>query len=382
MKKKYKLRKSAIIIMSIFLVLIIALIIFILSLFKTKSYSYEYNLKEFKINENYDDKENIFYYEIIYDKFTYNFIYPSEYINENQLIKNISVYKDDSYICLTIESDYIKSMPLCRNNSSLIDVHLVSDELKNKLSKYINNSSQIKEEYQNYQIFNTDNQIYIWAYKGFNYISGSTKKFIKIFDKDIYDIPISAKVNEYLIIPDYEQEHSFNKIYILNLNNQEVEEWKLKYEISFESYILGYNDKSIYIVDKKNQIEYELVPHRQKMRIVGNKNKQGIIYNENQSQKIAIEKLVSSNKQFEYKNNYKYTLENNTLYLSYLDYDIKTIVSYNKVDSIVYIKNDDIYYLVKDTLYKYNIKYGETKLITYSEWERNNKNVIFINDQN
>jgi DNA-binding LytR/AlgR family response regulator len=41
---------------------------------------------------------------------------------------------------------------------------------------------------------------------------------------------------------------------------------------------------------------------------------------------------------------------------------------------------DNVYYLIEDTLYRYNLKYGETKIIKYSEWNINYKNLIFINN--
>ena len=56
MKKKYRLKKSAITFLVIFIFLI-TLVIF-MSLAKSKSYSVEYNINEYDISENYDkDKE-------------------------------------------------------------------------------------------------------------------------------------------------------------------------------------------------------------------------------------------------------------------------------------------------------------------------------------
>ena len=137
MKKKYKLKKSAIIIMCLFLIILIATILFILSLFKTKSYSYEYNLNEYKISENYDDKNQVFYYEIVYNDITYNFIYNSKYIKENKLIKDITKYEADDYTCLLIKSDYITTKPLCSYQDKLIDAHLVEGQVKKKITKYL-----------------------------------------------------------------------------------------------------------------------------------------------------------------------------------------------------------------------------------------------------
>ena len=53
MKKKYKLKKSAKIIIAIFLIFTLALIILIISLCKNKSYSIEYNIDQYAISENF-----------------------------------------------------------------------------------------------------------------------------------------------------------------------------------------------------------------------------------------------------------------------------------------------------------------------------------------
>lgn len=379
MKKKYKLKKSAIVILVLFILLIVALILFIISLFKTKSYSLEYNIDKYEINENYDNKDKYYYYEITTDKITYEFIHNSEYHKEKQLIKEVKEYNDGDYTCLKVESDYITTYPLCSYKNQLIDYHLTSETLQDKLSEYYKTPKVIDKKHDNYTIYNNNLDLFVWSYKGFNYISEDKIKFIKIFDKDIYEIPLATKINNYILIPDYEQEHNFNKVYILNLETLKVEKWKLKYDISFDSYILGTNDKSIFLIDKKNQKEYELVPHKQKMRLLASSNDKGTVYEEGSINKVSMNKLVSKEHQFTYKQNYKYILKNKTLYLSYLNSSNKIKVSEKKIDKIVYSNNDEVYYLIDYTLYRYSLKYGEEKLISYSEWEFNSNNLIFIN---
>ena len=88
--------------------------------------------------------------------------------------------------------------------------------------------------------------------------------------------------------------------------------------------------------------------------------------------------LSNEEQTFTYQNNYKFSLKDNILYLSYLDNKIKTKISNNEVKEIVYINNDCIYYIADDSLYFYDLEYGETKLITYSEWNFNYNNMIFI----
>lgn len=378
MKKKYRLKKSAITVLVIFIFLI-ALII-LLSFVNSKSYSVEYNIFEYDISENYDKDKELYYFEITKDKLTYSFIYEKEYLKEKKIIKDIKEYSEDDYTCLTIHGSLIKSYPLCSYQSEIIDYHLVPETLKERISEYIKTPASIEKQESHYEIYNTEDELLVWSYKGFNYIKDGNSKLIELFKNDIYEIPLSTKIQNYLFVPDYEQKYNFNKAYVIDLDTLKVEEWKLKYEISFDSYILGTNDKSIYLIDKKNKIEYELVPSKQKMRILAKSNNQGILYNKGNIQKELITKLVTKEYSFTYDRNYNYTLKDKTIYLNYLDSPIKTKISNQEITEIIYSYNDNVFYLVNDTLYRYNLKYGETKIMKYSEWSINYKNLIFIND--
>lgn len=251
MKRKYKLKKSAIIIISIILISIIVLIIFLLSIIKTKSYSIEYNIDDYKISEYFDDKINLFYFEIKKEDITYNFVYPSKYIKERKLIKEISSYNKDDETCLIVNSEYISTNPLCNINNDLVDYRLVSSSLLDKLNYTLPEEERKENTIYNYTIYNNDLNIYIWNYKGFNHINNNELNNINLFNKDIYDIPLAAKINNYLVIPDYEQEYTFNKVYLLDLETDKLDTWTLKYNISYESYVLGINNKSLFIIDKK-----------------------------------------------------------------------------------------------------------------------------------
>ena len=369
MKRKYRLKKKPLIVLILIILVLILLFTIFISHLKNKSYSLEYNLEDYKISENYDSKKELYYYEITYKDIKYDFIYKSKYLKEKQLINKITNNESNNMLCLYIESDYITSNPLC------------SDEDNNVIYYKINEDEIVSEEKElnNYTIYNDINNVYLWNYKGLLYLKDNDFKEINLFKKDIYDIPLATKINEYLVIPDYEQNYSFNKVYVINLKDNKKDTWKLKYDISFESIVLGINKESIFILDKKNNIEYELVPHKQKMRIVGTNNKQGMIYEYGELKRMSLSKINSSNYQFKYSKKYNYKLEDNKLYLKYLDNKNKMLVSNKEITSIVYMNEDTIYYLIKDTLYKFNLKDGETKLIKYADWEFNNNNLIFIN---
>jgi hypothetical protein len=367
MKRKYKLKKKAFIVLILIILIVIFLISVLISHIKNKSYSLEYNIDDYKVNENYDSAKELYYYEITYNKVEYNFIYNSKYLKEKKLIKGISSKEENDLTCLYIESNYINTNPLCSNDKEVVYYQ-------------INRTEEEKEpkNIANYNIYNDVDNIYLWTYKNLSYIKNDELKNIKLFKKDIYDINLAYKINEYIMIPDYEQNYSFDKMYVINLTNNKVDTWKLEYDISFDSTVLGSYDKSVFILDKKNEIEYELVPHKQKMRIVGTSSKNGVVYVNGEVKKATIKELINKNKEFVSNNNYHYSIEKDGLYLTYLDSNIKTKVSNLEITSIISVDNDEIYYLVKDVLYSFNLKDGEKKLIEYSDWEFNHNNLIFI----
>ena len=375
---KVKYRKDRIILLGVaFLFLIITIIVFIIKIFKTKSYSLDYQIKDTSISENYDNANKYYYYKLTYNNFSCDFIYESEYIKERKLISGIKKYYNDDYTCLIVDSDYFTINPLCSNKEELIDYHLIDEETKDKIKKYYKTPSTTELKLNNYEIYNTEDTKVIWNYKGINIIEKDKIESVNIFKKDIYEINIATLINNYFIVADYEQTYNYDTIYIIDIDTKEVTKWKLDTEISFDSYIIGTNDKSVYIIDKKNKIEYELVPHKQKMRKVSSSNK-GIVYNNGEEEKISMDRLVSQKYNFIDKNNYTFELDNKTLYMSINSSNLKTRLSNQKIDSILSINNDTVYYLIGSTIYRYNLKYGETKIMQYSELEYNNTNIIFI----
>ena len=212
---------------------------------------------------------------------------------------------------------------MCNNGKQNVDYHLVDDKLKDELQDYYKEQSEKKEKIDNYIIYNNE-KMFIWNYKGFNYINDNQITKINLFKKDIYDIPLATKINEYILLPDYEQNYNFNKFYIINTKNLEIEEWEINYDISFNSYINGINYKSIYLTDIKNEKQYEIVPHKKRMRVVGNKYKDGIQYIHGKEEKVPMSELINKKINFISNNPYVYKVENKELYLNYSENNINT----------------------------------------------------------
>lgn len=373
--KKYKLRKE---ILLLILFLLLLLILFLIKKNGTNSYSLEYKIDEFNISENYEKEQNVYYFEIKEGKDKYNFISEIKYQKKKRLIKNIKKIEKEEEICLLVESDYLKAYPICKIKGEQVDYHLMNASIKEEIQDYFKENEEKKETYKKYTLYNREEHVIVWNYKGFISFSEENKEEYSLFNKDIYNISLATQINEYILIPDYEQEYSFNRIYLINLKKNKIDTWELKENISFDSYILGTNNKSIFLVDNKNKKEYELVPHKKKMRVVGSEKKKGILYKEGKEEQISLAKLTKEKGEFLYKNNYKFVLEDKKLYLSYLNSPIKELISTKEIDKIIKINKETVYYLVKDTLYKYNKEKGEIRIIQYEDWEFNHDNLIFL----
>ena len=362
------------------LLLIIFLIItfLLLIIFKDNSYSKVYDIDEYKVTEEFNDKQSYYYFQIKYNSLDYELLINHKYSGE-KLITNITKYSEKEELCLVLELTIGNSSLVCSKDNKLINWNLISDNLKDKIpSELIKEYSENSYTEKDITIFNNiDSKIYIWNYKGFDVIENGKLKTLNIFDDDVYDTNLIAKINNYIIIPNYNQKYNFNKIIILNTKTDKIEEWELNYEISYDSYVMGSYENSIYLVDTKNKIQYELVPHKQKARIIATKNSQGLVYKK-EWQKMTVNKMINNKETFTFNIIYNYQISNHILHLSYINSPNTIQVTNNQVDKIVSINDNEVYYLSQNKLFYFNIYDGEKLLAQKEEWLFNNENKIFI----
>ena len=181
-----------------------------------------------------------------------------------------------------------------------------------------------------------------------------------------------------MVIPDYKESYYFNQFYLLKLKDGSIKTWKLKDSLYFDGYYLGSYENSLFYVDKKKKVEWEILPKKKKMRKVGTEIKEGKILKDGEWEKISLNKLINNTYTFNKKEIYQYDIDNG-LYISYFDCNAKKKISNQNVKEIVKIENDSIYYLADDSLYYYSEKTGEILMMCYFEWNFNYKNMIFIN---
>ncbi|MBQ9833836.1 MAG: hypothetical protein IJO33_01435 [Bacilli bacterium] len=359
------------------LVLMISVIVFLFGIFlfiyiTPRNYEKEYKLNNFIINEEYKKEEEAYYYRFNYDNSLFEYVLHSKYSNKRKLINNINFIEISNGYCFIPESNYLSLVPLCKVNGVITEYHLVS-ELNDKIAnKYYDNASSLNRKYKSILINNLNNRKFlVWNYKSFYYIDQNVSKEIKMFDTDHYQIPLATKINSYLFIPNYDNEYNFSDAFVINVNNQKVNKWDLEREIYFESRVLGTYDKSIYLVDEKEELLYEIVPHKEKLRKI-----KGQLLTDGEFVKTDIKDIINKKLKFETQNLFDYELVEGKLYKSFNE--TKILLSQKEVTNIVDVIDNEIYYISDDTLYLYSELKGEVKLLTNFEWSFNNDNLIFI----
>lgn len=363
--------KKIIIIISTILLLFLS---YILVLIIPKNYKLIYQKKDYQITEQYIKDEKKYFFEVKYKSINYPLLISKDYSKKRKLISSIEVKELNKERCLNIKIDK-QSYTICSNDNNLKALNTMTSEYLTKYYKIGKQEFKKIDSYKKIDIYNNDDKYFIWNYKGFYLIDSNNHKKIDILKKDNYKNYLTYQAKNYLIIPNYDEEYYFTKIYLLNTYNYKVENIKLENEVSMDTYFLGeYHDK-VYFIDKKNKLEYELNLKNKKVKIVSNDN-YALYYNGKEFINISINKLINKEEKFLNNNIYNYILDNNTLYLIIDDYKIK--VSNLKVNKIIKIANDKVYYLSNNSLYEYKYNGNETKLLDYNEWIFNNNNHIFI----
>lgn len=186
-----------------------------------------------KTEGNDDVDKNNYYYEITTAD---NIVFPFKLIGNNytgvkQFLTDIKIYKHNNVTCLyPIFKDKVPNLDvLCHDNDTYYLYGTVKGE-NTDLDAFItylkglgyyhldwdeqNSTSKTVGSFNIYpsNIINTDRIFTIWQYHGFYRIfEGGEQKF-SFDNKDVYEPHLITMVNQYYIVPDYKDEHQFNRI--------------------------------------------------------------------------------------------------------------------------------------------------------------------------
>lgn len=365
-----------------------------------------------------NDEKNNYFFNVNYEDKDIPFKIYNAYNRKSKIIKNVYIFESDSYMCakLELESDNTPSDIKCvkdgiayfysdiKGQDSSID-NLISQSDYN-VNDYTNNESDnFKKDnlviYPNN--FPSKQTILMEAYKGIYLVGNdvtSKARFIKLFDNDVYDKHIEAISGKYYIVANYNKTHEFNEIYVVNISNGTTFTIDSTYDISFNSFIEGVNDDSVYLIDKDSKKQYQIDITNKKVTIVGNEQDGAKTLVDGTWTTANISEIINSNKTFtqtiDNVNNIKYdkiilegNKENGTYYVAtkngdnyqvYAIYTASNVKTYlfttTDVDRI-FINGSYIYYQQDDNLMVFSSDFGNRKILTNNELKYN-KNILYM----
>lgn len=396
---------------SLILLFLTLLLEFGINYFKT-SHHVEYDISGYTVEEDYIKKSGKDYYliKISKDGKEYIFSAKNKFNKNEKIIKEIISYDTDDISCATIiYTNNSSSTPLCYKDKILHSYISVENEpgmseyLK-QLNKYAEDKITPSDEsyvfayneiYKNNLYKNED--IIMYNYKNIIKINGERTMTFDFSNKDVFKNEYGTLVGKYYVIPKMRNSIEFSHYLIVDLEKETVEEIDLAKEvsakISSQMYVNGIYNSNLYIFDKSNLVQYEINPDKGEIKVVGNKDKKGIVYKNGQEEEIGVYTL----------NNEKVTFTENYDAYKEIDYDQIFLTSNGAVyvkDGVFYkvynnylknpiylfeakdvqdikVKEDNIYYINDQFLYRYN-DYGNVKILKREQFKYDYTNIYDV----
>ena len=362
------------------LLIILSFSFFLMQYLKKRNYELSYKIKKYDITEKYIKDDKKYYVTIKYKNDEYFYIINSGYSRKRKLVNNIKYVSNDNYKCLSISFNGEKQTPSCKDKDGYVSYRIVDKEVQKKLDKKLFKEYKVNEpkSFNNIDIYTLNNKkILMWNYHGFYYLSNNKYKEIKLFDNDTYNASLIGQIDNYLILPNYNESYEYKSLKILNIDNLKEKTLKLNDNLSEDSYILGTNENSVFYYDRKHHQEFEFVPYKSKYRLVDN-----YIYENGKKVNKTELYLANNDAKFKYDVTYTYKLIDGNLYRynKYNNYKERITDLTIKVKDIVKEDNEEVYFIWENKLYVYSDKYGLSLILEYFELNFNYKNIFYIFD--
>ena len=355
-----KFIKNNIKLIAFVIILTIIVTIFIVIYNKEVNYKLEYDMNDYHVTETYYKDDNMYTFNMTKGDYSYDFSVNHKYTSKRKIINSINTFNKDNYECVSIKVFGNDTNTICHNGENYYDF-LLRDEEENKSD-------------DTFTVYNDQYDYLVW--NGYGYTNKRTNENYNFLNKESYTNSLAYQFNEYIITPNYDQQRTFNKIYIYNNKKHTIDTWNLNVDISYDSYFLGNIGEDLYLFDVTNKIEYRMNIKRKKIKIAT--RKEMVIYYDGKKTTINKNKLIYNKILFKYDNIYNFNLFDNTLYYRYYKSDKDIRISNLKVKDIIHKDNENVYYLSDTTLYVYNIKNGEFKLAKSFEWNFDYLNKIYV----
>ena len=354
-----------------------------------KGHLYEYqvvtNNNTFEVKEkfitNTKGEEDNYYFEINNNGTSFSYQTFASFGKADHIIKNIYLFEDNDLKCIlpTFINDAVITDIMCKKNdityfyqaikgtNSGLDAFATSLEQNGyNQNNWIDNSVKEAEELVDIYKSNVlaNHYLALANYKGVYTISnvnGNKINNIKLFNSDVYKRPMSIVFDKYYIVANYNEQYRFTKFYVVDLKSNKVKEINCEREISFDSYIQGTKNNSIYFFDRDSKIQYELNLKTEKVLEVGNESISIKVLRNGEWQKVSA--ISAKNNMELFDSIYKSDIENN---------------NYVRIDKVGSKESGYYYFYKKDgnnySVYRANVKNSEQLTYLFNTTEINRVN--------
>ena len=354
-----KITKNGIKLIVFIIILLITIVFFVIFFNRSKDYELEYDYKEYHVKESYNKDLNIYSFKISKDDIKFDYSYKHDYTTKRKLINAIN-YEDN---CMSINVFDEESQTICLKDGKYYD-KLIEKQLEE--TKVDSNP--------NFEIYDDNYDYYVW--NGYGLTNKNDNKEYNFLSNESYTNELYYQFNEYIVFADYDQKHSFNKVYIFNNKTKKIDSFDLTIDISYDSYFNGYIGDSVYLYDCTNKIQYQLDIKEKKIRIASKGD--NAVYFDKHETTINKYKLFYNQLLFLNNNLYTYFLRDNKVYYNIYDSSIEVQATNIKTDHLLYSDGENVYFINNTILYKFDRKDGLIKIAHYFEWNFDYLNKIFV----
>ncbi|MBQ7240886.1 MAG: hypothetical protein IJS56_05560 [Bacilli bacterium] len=347
---------------------VISLIIIIAGLLiyninKPRNYKEEYSLDNYSITEEYHKSDKYYSFKLVKDEYIFYFARNYSFSKKRKLIKSISEEVNDKTVCINVDILKNSSETICSNQEEYTSLRVLNDDKKEVLSTY-----------EDVKVYDKSYKYYEW--NGYGFTDIINHKEYKILKKENYDNNLSYKFDDYIIFANYDDKNEFKLFYLFNTKTNKFEKIKLKDSISFDSYFQGIYKDKLYIFDKNNSIQYGIGIKNKK--VTKTSNSDGALYYDGKIETKPLNTFKYNNLLFTNDNFINYSINNDSLYYSYIGSDLK-IKLFDNVQYIIKESNNKVLFLSNGYVYEIDIYNNEVKLLLESmEWEFHYNSQIYI----
>ncbi len=290
--------------------------------FFTKGHTIEYEIKTdentFHIKEVFTTKEknehDNYFFTIQKDNTSFSFQTYQDFNKKSGILKKIYYHKTAEYECIfpIFDNNQVLSDVLCKKDDTTYNYTFLKgkdqnmDQFVASIEEYSEKkSSSLETQITNQISYYKDNVISkhflaIVGYKGLYLINKDKNNYVELFEKDVYNPELSIFLDNYYIIANYNTPYSFRKISLVDIKTGTIQNLHFTHNISFDSYIQGIVDKSVYLFDCDNKIQYKIDIKNKKVEEVGNETKNIKFYDNGKWTLITATTAATKKQTFSY----------------------------------------------------------------------------------